>query len=135
MSTKRRSRLPVSTTNAVLVAAFGLAAGLAAAMGLWRQAILLAAVGATGFACARYARRPDSGDVTRVNAIEYRDERDRQIAQWGFAAVGVVALVATMIQFLLASVLADEPAALPTAQLLLLSFTWGVANTVAARRL
>lgn len=135
MSTKRRNRLPVSTSNAVLVTAFWVAAAVAALMGLGSEAILLALLGLTGLASAVLARRPDAGDVARVNAIEYRDERDRRIAQWGFAAVGVVALVGTVIHFLVASLLADEPSMLPTGQLLLLTLTWGVANTVAARRL
>lgn len=133
MSTTNRRRLPVSTANAVLVGAFLLAAVAAAGLGLWAAAVLLAVLGLAGLGSALYARRPGARDVTRVNAIEYRDERDRRIARTGFAAVGVVALVASMIHFIVATALSLEHEWLPAAQLLLLAAVWGVANSVAAR--
>lgn len=133
MSTTSKRRLPVSAANAVLVGAFALAATTAAVIGLWPEAALLAVLGLAGFACALYARRPGARDVTRINAIEYSDERDRRIAQTGFAAVGVVALVASMIHFIVATALSLDHAWLPAAQLFLLSLVWAIANSVAAR--
>ena len=133
MSTTSKRRLPVSTANAVLVGAFVLGAVTAAALGLWSEAVMLAVIGVAGLVSALYARRPGARDVTRVNAIEYRDERDRRIARTGFAAVGVTALVTSMILFLVVTAVADEYAWLPAMQLLLLALVWGIANSLAAR--
>lgn len=140
MSTSTKSALPVSPTNAALVAVFLLGAVVTAVAGSWFDAALLAAVGLAGLGSALYARRPGSRDVTRVNALEYRDERDRAIAQTGFSAVGIAALVVSAIEFVAVAALAearDWPPAVelaPAAQLVLLCIVWGVANTVAAKR-
>ncbi|HVL84371.1 MAG TPA: hypothetical protein VM367_08840 [Pseudonocardia sp.] len=140
MSTPSRSRLPVSTTNAVLLNVCLAGGVVTAIVGRWLEAGLLAAVGLAVLAMAIYARRPNSRDITRVNAIEYRDERDKRIAQVGFSVVGVVALVVSVIEFVAVTVLVDNrdwpPAVqlLPVGQLLLLCVVWGVANSIAARR-
>ena len=140
MSTPSKNWLPVSRTNAVLVGVVLAGTVVTAIAGSWYEAGLLAAVGIAVLAMAVYARRPNSRDITRVNAIEYRDERDKQIAQAGFAAVGAVALVLSVIGVVLVVALADEydsvAAAKPflVGQLLALCVVWGVANFVAARR-
>lgn len=140
MSTPSKNRLPVSTTNAVLAVVFLAGAVVTAISGSWYEASLLAAVGIAVLASAIYARRPNSSDITRVNAIEYRDERDRRIAQLGFSAVGVAALIVSAIEFVAVTVLVgplDWPPAvqlLPAGQLVLLCIVWAVANWVAARR-
>jgi hypothetical protein len=72
--------------------------------------------------------------VSRVDAIEYRDERDRTIARDGFAVLGVVALVLAMAEFLVAGVLAPASLGFTAPQLLVLCIAWGIANRVAARR-
>lgn len=136
----RPSRMPVSPVNALLVAAFLLAAVGTAVAGRWGQAVLLAVVGLLGLGAALYARRHGSGDVTRVNAIEYRDERDRQIARDGFAVVGAVALVLSVGGFVAVQALGDQQAWAPVArglaagQLLVLAVVWALANYLAARR-
>lgn len=139
MSTNK-SRLPVSTVNAVLAGVFLVGAVVMAIAGSWFEAGLLAAVGIAGLIMALYARRPGSRDITRVNAIEYRDERDRRIAQTGFLVVGVAALIVSAIGFVAVTVLAG-PLGWPSllqlpsaAQLVLLCVVWAVANSVAARR-
>ena len=140
MSTPTRNPLPVSPTNAVLAAVFLTGAVVTAVSGNWYQAGLLAAVGIAGLAMAVYARRPDSRDITRVNAIEYRDERDKRIAQLGFSAVGVAALIVSAIGFVTVTVLGgplEWPAAvqmLLAVQLVLLCVIWAAANSIAARR-
>ena len=134
------NRLPVSTTNAVLVGVFLLGALGTGVAGSWPQAVLLGLVGLAGFASALFARRASSSDITRVNAIEYRDERDKQIARTGFAVVGVVALIVSVAAFVVVSVLPGPYGWIPTAesflvgQMLLLAMVWAVANSVAARR-
>lgn len=81
------------------------------------------------------ARRSGSGDLERVNALELADERDRAAARKAFAAIGVVALVAAMLQFTVA-IIVDEPAfALVSAiMLLILTVTWMIANWYYVRR-
>ncbi|WP_299957045.1 hypothetical protein [uncultured Modestobacter sp.] len=140
MSTPTEGRLPVSTANAVLLTVFLAGAVVTAVAGSWFEAGLLAAVGLAVLAMAVYARRPNSRDITRVNAIEYRDERDKRIAQVGFSVVGVVALAVSAIELVAVAVLVaarDWPQPvqlLPVGQLLLLSTVWGIANSIAARR-
>jgi hypothetical protein len=76
----------------------------------------------------------------RVNAIEYRDERDRRIAQIGFSAVGAAALIVSMGGFITTVVAVNihnwPPAVglLLAGQLLVLCIVWAVANSIAARR-
>jgi hypothetical protein len=140
MSTPSRGGLPVSVTNAVMVGTFLAGAAVTAVAGKWFEAGLLAGVGLVVVATALYARRPNSRDITRVNAIEYRDERDKRIAQVGFSVVGVVALVVSAVEFVAVAIVTDTrdwpPVAqlFVTAQLLLLYVVWGVANSIAARR-
>lgn len=139
MST-RSSRLPVSAVNALLVAVFLTVAVGTAAAGRWGQTVMFALMSLLGLAGALHARRQSAGDVTRVNAIEYRDERDRQIAREGFAVVGVVALVLSVVGFVAVSTLGDQQAWAPAAQglvvgqLLVLAVVWALGNYVAARR-
>ena len=100
----------------------------------WFGAILLLAVGLFGFTAALYARRPNSRDITRLNAIEYRDERDRTLAKQGFAAVGAAALILTVLEVVLATVFFNQLVAIACAQLLALCIVWGVANSNAVKR-
>ena len=145
---KTTSRLPVSTVNAVLVAVFLVGAVVTGVLGNWLGTTLLGVLGIFGLIGALYARRADSRDITRVNAIEYSDERDRTIAQKGFAVVGAVALALSVLQVVLATIFAEvvvqtgvsglsvetQIPLLPYIQLFILALTWGIANSVAARR-
>lgn len=99
----------------------------------WFNAIVFVCAGIAGLSAALYARRPDSRDITRLNAIEYRDERDRILAKQGFAAVGAAALILSAIELVLAIVL--NQLVLPACvQLIALCTVWGVANSLAVRR-
>lgn len=135
---KSVERLPISAINLVLVSAFLLGAVIAGALGKWSGATYLGALGLGGLAAALYAHRSGSRDVTRLNALEWRDERDRTLAKSGFAVVGVVALLMVLGEFIVvvATVTtADSPlfwAAIT--QLTILCVVWVVANSVVVRR-
>jgi hypothetical protein len=135
---KSVERLPISAINLVLLSAFLLGALIAGALGSWAGAAYLGALGLGGLACALYARRSGSRDVTRLNALEWRDERDRTLAKSGFAVVGAVALLMVLAQFIVVVVTEtghDSPFMWVTlSQMLILYIAWGIANSVAVRR-
>lgn len=135
---KSVERLPISAINLVLVSAFLLGAVIAGALGSWTGAVYLGALGLTGLAYALHARRSGSRDVTRLNALEWRDERDRTLAKSGFAVVGAVALLMVLAQFIVVVVTdagPDSPFMRVTlSQMLILYIAWGIANSVAVRR-
>jgi hypothetical protein len=124
----------VSRANAVIVGllATGFVATLAG--GLWVQAALLGAgLLLTGIGVRR-ARRAEADTVTQVNAIQYRDARDRLIAQDGFAVVGIVGLALSVTAVLLTGVLLSGWVLVPAGQTLVLFSVWLLANGLAARR-
>jgi len=135
---KSVERLPISAINLVLVSAFLLGALIAGALGSWTGAAYLGALGLSGLAGALFARRSGSRDVTRLNALEWRDERDRTLAKSGFAVVGAVALLMVLAQFIVVVVTDaghDSPFMWVTlSQMLILYIAWGIANSVAVRR-
>lgn len=127
------ARLPLSLVNAIMVATFLVASVVLAVAGNVRMALFVAYFGFAVLGVALYARRPDSRDVTRLNAIEYRDERDRSLAKEGFAAVGVAALIIALGSFIVMVVM-EQVSSYLMAALLALVVVWGVANSVAVRR-
>jgi len=135
---KSVERLPISAINLVLLSAFLLGALIAGALGSWTGAAYLGALGLIGLAGALNARRSGSRDVTRLNALEWRDERDRTLAKSGFAAVGAVALLMVLAQLIVVVVTDaghDSPFMWVTlSQMLILYIAWGIANSVAVRR-
>jgi hypothetical protein len=135
---KSVERLPISAINLVLLIAFLLGALIAGALGSWTGAAYLGALGLGGLACALFARRSGSRDVTRLNALEWRDERDRALAKSGFAVVGAVALLMVLAQLIVVVVTDaghDSPFMWVTlSQMLILYIAWGIANSVAVRR-
>lgn len=128
-------RLPVSRPNALLLAV--LVAGLVATLllGLWPQAVVMALLLLVIGVSAWVGRRESASDVTRVDSLEYRDERDRAIARDGFAVVGVLALVITVVESVLVGVLAPEWVFPVLVRLVILCAAWAIGNRVAARRL
>ena len=135
---KSVERLPISAINSALPSAFLLGALIAGALGSWTGAAYLGALGLAGLAGALYARRSGSRDVTRLNALEWRDERDRTLARSGFAVVGSVALVMVLAQVIVVVITdagPDSPFMWVTlSQVFILYITWGIANSVAVRR-
>ncbi|MEV7619002.1 hypothetical protein AB0N59_02580 [Microbacterium sp. NPDC089321] len=129
-------RWPMSRTNTVLVGVC--AAGALACFVLGQTvaavALLVGAIG--GGLGAILARRGSSGDLERVNALEYADERDRVAATKGLAAVGVVALVLGTVQLVVHAIIDTDPISRWTAIALYfaLVISWLVANWYFVRR-
>jgi len=79
--------------------------------------------------------REDAPDIGRINAIQYRDERDRRLARNGFSTVGAAALIISVIGAVAAAISTSIPFQIAAfGQLFLLAVIWGVANSVAVRR-
>ncbi len=97
------------------------------------NAITLAVMAVILLGSALHAARPTASDVTRINGLEYRDERDGLLAQKGFAAVGVAALVMTVGTFFVTTLMGQVHWYV-LAQMLVLAGVWAVANWLAARR-
>ncbi|HEY3504232.1 MAG TPA: hypothetical protein VGN37_15785 [Actinocatenispora sp.] len=134
MSTQAERRLPLSPANLVISGALAVVAVATAVAGHWQQAIVVAVGVAATVVMVRRARRPGASDVERVDAIEYRDERDRAIARAGLAVVGATAMALTAVEHVLVLVLRPELAAWSLGQFLILTVAWMVANRVAAQR-
>ncbi|WP_349828120.1 hypothetical protein [Brevibacterium litoralis] len=82
----------MSPVNIGLSVMFGLVAVLFFVDGnIVSGAIMTVCLVAT-IASVLWARSGSSGDVTRLNALEYSDERDRRLGVRGLAAVGVAGL-------------------------------------------
>jgi hypothetical protein len=135
---KSVERLRISAINLGLVSVFLLGALVEVALGRWQGAIYFGAFGLFGLAGALYARRSGSRDVTRLNALEWRDERDRTLAQSAFAVVGAVALLMVLGEFIVVvatGTTADSPLFwVACLQALILWIAWGIANSVVVRR-
>lgn len=104
-----RPRWPMSATNTALVILCVAGAIVCFAFGqiLAGLAILLGALfGGLG---AVFARRGDAGDLERVNALEYADERDRAAAVRGLAVVGVIALLLSLAQLVVFTIVHVDP--------------------------
>ena len=133
MSKTSYSRL--STANIILLSSLAGGALVCAALqnvlgAVWLGAtVLLALIGILP------NLRPDARDIGRINAIQYRDERDRRLARDGFSIVGAAALIISVIEAVAAAIsgnIAFQIAAF--AQLFVLSVIWAIANSVAVRR-
>ncbi|SDR83673.1 hypothetical protein [Agrococcus carbonis] len=135
MSTRRWLRM--SWWNALLVVAVLCGGVTLALLDRWGSAGILLLVALFTGASAVYARSGRASDVTRLNAAEYADERDRAAATRGFAAVGVVALLLSLAVLVTGQVLLEPGSAMRVVlwlQFIGLVVAWGVANVVALRR-
>lgn len=94
-ATARRRRLvwPMSPINLILVSVVLVGAIICFAVGNIVAGVILLVSGIGVAIGAIAARRGTSGDLERVNALEYADERDRQAGIKGLATVGGVALI------------------------------------------
>lgn len=133
---RRGLRWPMSAANTVLfsvciiVAIACFATGQLYAGGVVLLATLFAGAGAV------FARRGRAGDLERVNALEYADERDRVAATKGLAVVGVVALILGAAQLAI-HVIVDTDGLSRTISLvtfLALTVCWFIANWYFVRR-
>jgi hypothetical protein len=128
-----QGRWPISLANTILVGVFLTGSVVLALLGNVGAALLLAYFGVMGVGVALYARRANSRDITRINAIEYRDERDKSLAAEGFAVVGAAALILLLLAFIIMVILGQFNWYVMVILLTLL-VVWGVANSVAVRR-
>lgn len=134
MSTKT-DRLPIAPTNIVAVGAALVAAGIVAATGNWWSAAILAAAGLYIGWAAWMARRESSTDLHRINALEYRDERDRTLGRSALATVGLAALAVCYVSFIVSIVIGEPALILATcAQLVIIAVVWMIANARAVQR-
>lgn len=129
-------RWPMSRTNTALVGVCAAGALLCFVLGqtIPAVALLLGAIGG-GFG-AVFARRGTSGDLERVNSLEYADERDRVAGTKGLAAVGVIALILGAAQLVVHAIADTDPLSRWTAIALYfaLVISWFAANWYFVRR-
>jgi len=155
------SRLPLSMPNIVLIGGSFAGAVVTVLLGYWLGAGVLLILAFGGLLSALLARRAGASDWMRINAIEYRDERDARLAGHGFAVVGAWALALSTLELVAATIYVGAVAltasgtvadgrltftftpsgtlalgleALATLQLLVLALVWGIANTRAVKR-
>jgi MFS family permease len=126
-------RRGISRVNVVIVGAFALSTVVLLVAGAADRAISMGVLTVMVLIQALVAAQPGVSDSTRVNGLEYRDERDRQLAQRGFAAVGVAALLVSCGTFLVGTLTGDVDW-WTAGQMLVLVVVWGVANRIAVRR-
>ena len=132
----RRPKWPMSPVNTVLVGVMTVGSLVCFVLGqsIAGTALLLGGIG--GGLGAIFARRGSSGDLERVNALEYADERDRAAAVKGLAAVGVVAMVLGAGQLILHVIIRADPISRWSSIVLFLALTacWLVANWYYVRK-
>lgn len=132
-----RKRFGMSWWNAALALVAIIAAVIMAVLGRWGVAAVFLAAGLVVAGSAIYARSGRASDLTRLNAAEYVDERDRAVGTQAFAIVGVVALVLTIVVFVIGTALLEPGSPMffvLWAQMIALLIAWGVANVIALRR-
>lgn len=129
-----RRRLPMSPANLVIWGTYALGVLVALVAGRWPLAAVLAAGLGLGVFSARRARRPAASDTERVARNEYQDERDRAIGRAGFAVVGVVAMVVSIVECMAALVFQAVPLWPAALQLVVLAVAKTAADQVAAQR-
>jgi hypothetical protein len=140
-----RGRLPLSMPNLVIVIVGAVGAVATALTGNVPGAVYLGLIAVFILVVALIVhRRRDARDITRINALEYVDERDRRLAASGFAVVGAVALALSSLEFVVAT-FAMRLFPFPSftgvlivwiagAQSIVLCVVWAVANSRAVRR-
>lgn len=132
-----RKYLRMSWWNAVLGIVLLVATVVLAINGQVVQSIIMGALTVFLIGSAVYARSGRSSDVTRLNALESVDERDRAMASFALAVVGVAAMFVS-VAVLIAGIFLLEPGEpmfwVVIGQMFVLAITWTIANIVAARR-
>lgn len=95
-----RRRWPFSLPNTILVLGLLLFGAVGLIAGRPSLGVPMLLGGLIGGAGTLLARRAGAGDLERVNAMEYADERERAAGMKGLAAVGAVALILWLVQLL-----------------------------------
>lgn len=132
----RHVRWPMSPVNTVLVAVCTIGAVLCLLLGETTAGMAILAGATAGAIGAVFARRGSSGDLERVNALEYADERDRAAAVKGLAAVGVLALVLAAAQLIMHVIVSSDALSrnVSLGVFLALMIVWFLANWYFVRR-
>jgi len=132
----RRMQWPMSPVNTVLVGICAVGSLICFVLGEKVVGVALLAGAVAGGLGAIFARRSSSGDLERVNALEYADERDRAAAAKGLAAVGALALVLSMAQVIMHAVIETDPLTrwFALGMFLALLVCWLIANWFFVRR-
>lgn len=132
----RRFSWPMSRVNTVLVAVCAVGALVCFVLGQVPAGVALLVGALIGGLGAVFARRGSSGDLERVNALEYADERDRTAAIRGLAAVGVLALLLSTAQMIVFAIAQVDPLArfMALGTFLALVVGWFFANWYFVRR-
>lgn len=126
----------MSPVNTVLVGLLLVGAVLCFLLGQNIAGSALLFGGLFGGLGAIVARRGSSGDLERVNALEYADERDRAAAGKGLAVVGVVAVVLSLGQVIVHVIIDADPVSrwMALGVFLALMVCWLLANWYFVRR-
>ena len=133
MSKKSYSR--ISTVNIILLSSLAAGAIICGVLQNLTGVVLLGATAVFSLIGIVANLREDAPDIGRINAIQYRDERDRRLARNGFSTVGAAALIISVIGAVAAAISTSIPFQIAAfGQLFLLAVIWGVANSVAVRR-
>lgn len=132
----RRFSWPMSPVNTALVAVCALGALVCFVLGQVPAGVALLLGALVGGLGAVFARRGGSGDLERVNALEYADERDRAAAVRGLAVVGALALLLGVVQMIVLAIAQVEPLPrfLALGGFLVLVVGWFFANWYFVRR-
>ena len=92
---------------------------------------------------ARLARRPKSSDLSRVNGLECRDQRDRLLDRAGFSVGGGLAPIVSVVDAMAARIVRSmNPESgqsqgfywVASTQSMLFIWAWSLANRVAAQQ-
>jgi len=132
----RRFSWPMSRVNTVLVAVCAVGALVCFVLGQVPAGVALLVGALVGGLGAVFARRGSSGDLERVNALEYADERDRAAAVRGLAVVGVLALLLCVVQMIVFAIAQVDPLSrfMALGVFLVLVVGWFFANWFFVRR-
>ncbi|REJ08522.1 hypothetical protein DY023_00700 [Microbacterium bovistercoris] len=126
----------MSRVNTALVALCLIGAVLGFVLGEPVVGTSLLVGGLIGGGGAIAARRGTSGDLERLNALEWADERDRTAGVKGLAVVGAVALVLGIVQLAIVAIAGVEQTArfMAVGMFLALAASWFFANWYFVRR-
>lgn len=133
---ERRVVWPMSRINTILLAIVLVGSIVCFAAGRVGGGVVLLISGIGVGLGAIAARRGTSGDLERVNALEYADERDKQAGIKGLATVGGVALIVGAVQLIIFTVVDTDALTRGVAlwSYIALIATWFFANWYFVRR-
>ena len=125
----------ISTANIILLGSLAAGTIVCAVLQNVTGVVLLGVTGVLALLGIVANLRADAPDIGRINALQYRDERDRTLARAGFSIVGAAALIISVIEAVAAAISGSQLfQMLAFGQLFVLAVIWGVANSIVVRR-